>query len=136
VVSRSGVAVGSCCWPIIVVGRRLKQAGRHGVVSRSGVAVGSCCWPIIAVGRRLKQAGRHGPLWASNWCIATVHKVLIALTKLAREGHKGKTAERIAAGEVRQLFGEHIHRRLVAVGRLWDLNPTGGLHDKQVHRRP
>ena len=72
------------------------------VVSRSGVAVGSCCWPIIVVGRRLKQAGRHGPLWASNWCIAKVHKALIARTKWARDGHKGKTAERIAAGEVRR----------------------------------
>ena len=37
------------------------------MVSRSRVTVGSCCWPIIVVGRRCKQAGRHGPLWASDW---------------------------------------------------------------------
>ena len=105
------------------------------MVSRSGVTVGSCCWPIIVVGRRCKQAGRHGPLWASNRCIATAHKVLIALTKRASEGHKGKTAERVEAGEVWQPFGKHIHGRLVATGRHWDPDPPGSLHGKRVHRR-
>ena len=105
------------------------------MVSRSGVTVGSCCWPIIVVGRRCKQAGRHGPLWASNRCIATAHKVLIALTNRASEGHKGKTAERVEAGEVWQPFGKHIHGRLVATGRHWDPDPPGSLHGKRVHRR-
>ena len=105
------------------------------MVSRSGVTVGSCCWPIIVVGRRCKQAGRHGPLWASNRCIATAHKVLIALTKRASEGHKGKTAERVEAGEVWQPFGKHIHGRLVATGSHWDPDPPGSLHGKRVHRR-
>ena len=105
------------------------------MVSRSRVTVGSCCWAIIVVGRRCKQAGRHGPLWASNWCIATAHKVLVALTKRASKGHKWKTAERVEAGGPWQPVGEHIHGCLVATGRHGDLDPPGSLHGKRVHRR-
>ena len=131
VVVGGGIVV-SCCWAIDV-GRR--QAGQHvpswasnWYIRKPPVTIaaeaGELVLPHTYFGcRKYTAEGEHvdevaKPLfrWPEvNTRCAAVHEMLIAFTKRMREGNEAEAAEGVEVRKVWQLFGKHVHRRLICL---------------------